>query len=133
MKKLILTTIFLLAVGGIFAIHAQPKNGIRIGISQEKQIVKNKLNLRFLDMVEDSRCPKDAQCIWAGNAKIKVQISKPGGTPKIFELNTTTAPESIRIEGYEIKLIALTPEPGSNIRIRKDGYVATFAVTKRVK
>ena len=131
--KTFIIILFTAAFGFLAQVQAQTAKEVRVGISREKAIVRNKLNLRFLDVVEDSRCPKDAQCIWAGNAKVKVQINKPGGTPKIFEINSGIEPQTILIEGYEIRLVALTPEPGSNIRIRKDGYVATFSVTKVVK
>lgn len=130
MRALLIEILIVVLAGNLLPATAQSKPQIRVKIGTEKQIVKDKLALRFLDMVEDSRCPRDVQCIWAGNAKIKVQISKPGGQPKIFEMNTSLDPQSILVEGYTIKLIGLTPEPASNIRIRKDGYVATFSVEK---
>lgn len=88
------------------------------------------VRVKFVDLIEDSRCPIDTQCIWAGNAKLKVRLSKNGKT-KVVEMNTGTDPRTIRFEGYEIKITKLTPQPASNIRIRKDGYVATFSVVRR--
>lgn len=88
------------------------------------------VRIKFVDLIEDSRCPIDTQCIWAGNAKLKVQLSK-NGRSKIVEMNTGTAPRTIRFEGYEVKVTKLTPQPASNIRIRKDGYVATFSVVRK--
>lgn len=88
------------------------------------------VRVKFVDLIEDSRCPTDTQCIWAGNAKIKVQLSK-NGKSKVVEMNTGMEPRAIRFEGYEIKITKLTPQPASNIRIRKDGYVATFSVLRK--
>jgi hypothetical protein len=68
--------------------------------------------------------------VWAGNAKIKVQLTK-SGKKKNVELNTGMAPQTVRFEGYEFTLSKLTPVPASNIRIRKDGYLATFKVVKK--
>jgi hypothetical protein len=88
------------------------------------------VRVKFVDLMEDSRCPTDTQCIWAGNAKLKVQLSKNGKT-KVVEMNTGMEPRAIRFEGYEIKITKLTPQPASNIRIRKDGYVASFSVIRK--
>lgn len=88
------------------------------------------VRIKFVDLIEDSRCPIDTQCVWAGNAKIKVQLTK-NGRAKTVEMNTGTEPRTIRFEGYEIKITKLTPAPASNIRIRKDGYVATFSVVRK--
>jgi hypothetical protein len=33
--------------------------------------------LRFVDVVEDSRCPEDVTCVWGGRAKARFAISGP--------------------------------------------------------
>jgi len=41
---------------------------------------EEKLNVKFLKVVEDSRCPEGAQCIWAGRLIIRIDLSR-GGQP----------------------------------------------------
>lgn len=36
------------------------------------------VSIKFLEVVEDSRCPKDVTCIWAGRAIVKVEITANG-------------------------------------------------------
>ena len=127
--KLLLTSLFAIFVFGALAVVSAKQVEVQIG--HETRIRNAGIRLKFIDLIEDSRCPTDTQCIWAGNAKIKISLSNAGRLPKIFEINTGLKPQSIVFAGYEIKIIRLTPAPASNIRIRKDGYVATFAVTKR--
>ena len=103
---------------------------IRVRINQQKAVSGTKLKIKFIAMVEDSRCPTDANCIWAGNAKIKIRVSKNGKAAKTFELNSNLAPTTVVFEGHEFKLTALTPAPSSNIRINRNGYVATITVSK---
>lgn len=131
MKTLILSAFVLISLGVFESVMSQTNRPIRIGISRQKAVVKNKLNLRFLEVVEDSRCPTDVNCIWAGNAKIKIQISKPGGTPKIFELNTNLPEKCILIEGYEITLASLSPYPKAGVELKKETYAAAFSVVKK--
>jgi hypothetical protein len=119
----------LVALGTLSASAIRPET-LKVLINKEVT-TKDGLRIAFVDLIEDSRCPKDVDCVWAGNARIKVRISPATGSAESYELNTTTSPRSIVIDGYEFKFTALTPEPASNIRIRKDGYTATFVVTRR--
>ena len=99
-------------------------------INKQKVIIRDKLTVKFVSLVEDSRCPTDTNCVWAGNAKIKIQVGKGKAAAKTFELNTNLDPQTISFAGYEIKLVNLTPQPASNIIINRNGYTATFAVSK---
>tara|TARA_R110000787_G_scaffold28923_5_gene78799 strand:+ start:36482 stop:36895 length:414 start_codon:yes stop_codon:yes gene_type:complete len=64
-----------------------------IGYSQEPSVTSPKIlikvrlgesilleehTIKFVEVLEDSRCPKDANCIWAGSAKILIEISSEG-------------------------------------------------------
>ena len=71
--------------------------------------------------------------IWAGVAKIKIQLRKTGKPAKEFELNTNQLNKSITFEGHTIKLTALTPYPKANMSYRADSYTATFTITKLTK
>ena len=129
MKGLIASLMMVLALGGFAANAAKPAETIRVQINSEKRLPKSKLSIRFLEMVEDSRCPTDANCVWAGNAKIKVRVSRNGRSHELT-LDTNGPHQAATAEGYSIKLVGLTPAPRSNIRINRNGYVATLAVTK---
>lgn len=133
MKALMFGLVFAIVFGGFISAEAQTVREIKVGIGRTKSIVRDRLNLRFLTVVEDSRCPIGVNCIQAGNAQIKVQISKPGGQPKIFELNTNGPNQSIMVEGYEVKLTSLTPHPKAGVSIRPGSYTATISVAKRVR
>jgi len=98
---------------------------LRVQINKEKSFPKAKLSVRFVELVEDSRCPADAQCVWAGNAKIKIRVTMNGRSHDLT-LDTNGPHQATTSEGFTIKLISLTPSPRSNIRIDRNGYVATF-------
>lgn len=129
MKGLIVFLLFVLAIGVLPATAAGRGETLRVQINKEKRFPKNKLTVRFVELVEDSRCPTDTNCIWAGNAKIKVRVSKNGRSHELT-LDTNGPKSSATAEGYSIKLVGLTPEPRSNIRINRNGYVATFEAVK---
>jgi len=130
MKILFLTLLLTLTFGGVTIIEAKTQKIVKIQINQQKKVTGTKFTVKFLEMVEDSRCPTGTNCVWAGNAKIKVQVTKNGKAPKILELNSN-GPETAAFEGHTFKLTALTPHPATNIRINRNGYVATIRITSK--
>jgi hypothetical protein len=130
MKSLFLTLILTLVFGGFSVAQAQKDQMVKIRVGQQKSVPQNGLTIKFLSLVEDSRCPTDTDCIWAGNAKIKVQISNRRGGSQTFEMNTNLGPKGDSFGGYAIYLESLAPAPRSNIRINRNGYTATFKISK---
>ena len=129
MKVLILGLFVVLALGGVSVDAAAKAETLRVQINREKRSPKSKMTVRFVELVEDSRCPTDTNCIWAGNAKIKVRLTR-NGRSRVVMLETNGSDKSQSFEGYEIKLTDLTPHPRSNIRINRNGYIAILQVDK---
>jgi len=92
----------------------------------------SKIKVEFVELIEDSRCPADANCVWAGNAKIRIKVSKRGNSQTI-ELNSGMANKDNTFAGYDFILEKLTPEPSSAVRIDRNGYVAVITLSKAVK
>ena len=126
--------LFLLLAGGFTAASAHSTKGtVSIKVRSEKAVARTGLRIRFVEMVEDSRCPVDTNCVWAGNAKVKIEVRGGRNGRQSFELNSNLAPAVVKYGGYEIKLVDLTPHPSSNIRINPSGYVARFEVKRSPK
>jgi len=130
MKGLIVSLMLMLTLGAV-DVTAATKAGekLRVQIHQEKRFPRNRIFVRFVELVEDSRCPTDTNCVWAGNATIKIRVRAHGRSHDLT-LDTNGRNQSAIAEGYSIKLISLTPQPRSNIRINRNGYVATFEALK---
>ena len=76
------------------------------------------MNVTFKRMVEDSRCPKDVECIWAGNAMAEVELMGLYTRPVTIQLSTMndTSKNYVNTQnfnGYSISLIEVTPETTS--------------------
>jgi hypothetical protein len=130
MKGLIAGLMLVLAFGVTPLSAAQRTESVRIQINKEKRFARSGLRVRFVELIEDSRCPADTNCVWAGNARIKVRIAKNGRSEDIVLDTNGTKQYATTADGYSIKLVGLTPAPRSNIRINRNGYVATFEVLK---
>lgn len=126
MKRLIGIFVVVFAFAG--AAIAQTPQNISVGINKQVRASRSKLTIR-VTAIDDSRCPRDAQCIWAGNAKVSIKITNRKGTSLTTDLNTGMGDKSIKFDGYEIVLSDVTPYPASNVRINGNARVAKFAIT----
>ncbi len=130
MRKILFILVLTLGFGAFLQTSAQATQKVSVLINKQKTVVKNKLAIKFASLVEDSRCPRDAQCIQAGNARITIEVSGGKNAAQTFEINTDDQPQTVSYGGYNIKLIDLNPKPASNIRINRNGYTAIFKVTR---
>ncbi len=130
MKTIFLSLILTIVFGTFMQAEAKPKQQFKLLVNRQKVISGSQITVKFITLLEDSRCPEGTNCIQAGNARIKVMVSKRGGESKTFEMNTNLGPKGDTFEGYAINLVNLTPTPKNNIRINRNGYTATFAVSR---
>ena len=71
----------------------RPTAGPQITLKLGQSITANDgLKATFVSMDGDSRCPIGVNAIWAGNARVTIQLSKGDGAPATVELNTNSQP-----------------------------------------
>ncbi len=118
--KIVLILLFAVIFFGCQTDPVSPKLGDEFGIdyNESLQIEKQNLNIKFIEVLEDSRCPEGAECVWEGNAKVKFEVNS-----KEIILNTyRLEPNEAEVEGYKIKLISVYPYPKINEEIKPDNY-----------
>ena len=111
-------------------INVKLKQEFSLSANQKAYVKTDKLNIEFVSVLEDSRCPTDVNCVWAGNAKVQIKVSKGKMAAQIFELNTNLEPQIITFQGYKIELTNLTPELKSDVNKDTVKYSASFMVRK---
>ena len=121
----------------LFAQQSRKAEVIRLGqefelkINQEAVIEGEGLAVTFESVLEDSRCPEGVDCIWSGNAKIRIGSSKQKHAPMLIELNTNVGPKSSSYLNYEIRLVELKPRPKADKPIQPNEYKAALIITKK--
>ena len=92
-----------LALAGCAAGHlAGP---VEAGIGEAARL--GDLVVRPLAVIEDSRCPRDVTCVWAGRLRLRAAV---GGVPAELTLGEPFALS----RGGTLTLIAALPEPWQN-------------------
>ena len=102
----------------------------KLKVGQQVKIRDAGITVSLDRIVEDSRCPTGVTCIWAGNGKVGLRLSKAKSDAVSVELNTYAGPKSSTYQGYEVRLVRLDPYPKKDVTTSKDAYVATLMVCK---
>lgn len=119
------------AAGKISAVLGRP---FQLRVGQTALVETDALEVRLVDVPEDSRCPPTVVCIQAGQARILVALSKDGAALGQLELELGAArqgAERAALGGYTVTLVAVGPFPAvvAPGQSRPD-YVATIAVSR---
>lgn len=92
----------------------------------ESVIIKDHgIKLKFVDVLHDSRCPKDVECIWEGMVILKINIQYNKEDLGNFILNSSNSLKASFME-YYVQFKELKPYPISTEVIPKTSYHATF-------
>lgn len=114
--------------------HERPeeKDKVELKVKYGGEATYQDLSITLVDVPDDSRCPVDAQCVWAGNARVQLVLKLAQGNPTQVELNTHDSMQrSVEFEGYTITLADLHPYPVLNSTIDPRDYVATLQIVKK--
>ncbi len=116
MKKILLlaAAVILLLLSGCFADTEKVALGeeFSLKIGESASMRGENLEITFLEVLEDSRCPKNVTCIWAGRARSLIKVTIDGQSEDIELVEPAVSDETnwYRYSGYRIDY-SLFPYP----------------------
>lgn len=120
-------------LAGLFGsptVEVQLDSVFSLAMGQTALLPSEQLSIQFVAVLEDSRCPVDVQCVWAGNAKVSIEIKQSGHATQTRILNSNLEPREVAYEGFQIRFEDLAPQPRSNSQIRREDYRLSLSVSK---
>ena len=136
MKKIIILIIILAALFGAYKYWKPQASPAVVDTEQDENVSELKakidqaisafgITLKPSEIVEDSRCPTDVQCIQAGRLRVKVEMgSSLGATSRIFEIG-----QSEVYDGHKITLKSAFPSSKKNtVELKPSDYSFTFLI-----
>ncbi len=102
-----------------------------LGIGQTATIEGEKLVIKFKAVLEDSRCPVNVVCVWAGNGKVEFEVLDIDGQNKTVILNTEEEPRTTTLKGHKLTLISLNPPRIDGVSISPGDYSVTLRVERK--
>jgi hypothetical protein len=130
--------IFSLLLFGIIALFAgckktATKNAATVSVAMEQCVQKlygaDNLSLCLDELVEDSRCPTNANCMWQGVARLRfsMQLQNQSYSFVLSTSNVQSFRTDTTIQNYRISLRQVTPYPG---KASPEKPVADVLITK---
>lgn len=83
--------------------------------------------VQFVGIAEDSRCPRDATCMWAGEVKTLLSIRN---TRQQAIRHEVLEGEHVMSGEYRVTVVRVRPEPVASAKIPPETYRATLQLQK---
>lgn len=135
-RHLYLVPILLLAAlvacrsAGSPAPHAASLNQeIQLAPKEQAVYEQQGLTVEFIRVVDDSRCPTDVTCIWAGEVKVQLSTRMHTAEPVQHEI---TAGQHATVGEWRVVVVRVQPERTSTRQISPEEYRVTLRVASAV-
>tara|TARA_B100000795_G_scaffold219378_1_gene173696 strand:- start:2820 stop:3233 length:414 start_codon:yes stop_codon:yes gene_type:complete len=132
MKKLLLILSVISTIASCQTLAQKPQRvpNVVFKIPLGETIISGDVSITFSEIIEDSRCPIDVTCVWAGKAKVKVMLSILGEETKeisvVFE--KSIQPNIASKKGCVFTAMELLPYPS---KTSNNALVYELLVTKK--
>ena len=111
-------------------IAAEPGVAFSLPAGKTAGINGSRTRIRFDEVRNDSRCPADVTCVWAGDAQVVVTISR-NGSPDVSRILGFIPPKNETTSGdLRIHLVDLAPVPRQSDGNVPRAYVVQLVVSR---
>lgn len=123
--------LLLAGCSGTDDVKARLGEEISLHIGQSVVITGEDLEIRFVEVSEDSRCPKDVICVWEGRVVAVIEITS-GNSPqqlKLIQPGLTEEPAAETHQEYQLTF-KVEPYPEAATELAADGYTLVLIVDR---
>jgi hypothetical protein len=107
-----------------------PETLFSLSVGAQAGLQDQSLKVEFVQVTADSRCPMNARCVDAGEAKVLLGVYLPGSAAQSLTLSTRPGSHTAQVGAYQIELVDVLPYPEDTNGIPAGAYVATLIVTQ---
>jgi len=103
-----------------------------LGIGESIVITDEDLSIKFIEVSEDSRCPRDVICVWEGRVIVVVEVLKDGSTKQLnlSQPGLNDDPSMKIYGGYELTYEVEPYPEKAEVEIKADEYRLRLIVNK---
>ena len=94
-------------------ITAEPGTAFSLPVGKTAAVTGTASRITFTQVRQDSRCPTNVVCVWAGDATIEVTVSRNGAP--VESANLTLGPQNseAQLGDLAVRFVGLAPAPRS--------------------
>lgn len=112
-------------------IIAEPDVAFSLPIGKTAGVSGSPARITFRQVREDSRCPRNVVCIWAGDARIEVTVSREGSPSETALLTLSSPGNEAQAGGLLVRFVSLAPYPATPNPSAPRQYVAELLIMNR--
>lgn len=107
---------------------------IEIYLGETISHCEENISLTFVELISDSRCPANANCIWQGMIEVKIAVVIEG-KESTFQLSSepnygSKLPRTQELEGYQITLENAFPYPVIGQKVNDKDRIVVISIQK---
>jgi hypothetical protein len=84
------------------------------------------LEVKFVGIDEDSRCPNDVTCVWAGEVVVRLALRRDSRNKEVSVKET----QGLAVDGYTIDILQVLPPRASSGPVALADYRVTLKITR---
>lgn len=98
-------------------------------VNETAYLADTRLSIRVAAVPEDSRCPTDVVCAWAGNARVSLVI-RHATNAETADVNSILQPHSVMRFGYSVELVDVRPGRLAGEPLAVEAYLIRLRVRR---
>lgn len=102
---------------------------IILPFDQKVSLANNELVIRFVEVINDSRCPVGVQCLWAGEVSVKIEIEYQEQAKNMVLTQSEKSKSDTRFLDFNISF-DIQPHPVANQQLKAADYRLHLVVTR---
>jgi hypothetical protein len=99
---------------------------VQLAPGQSVIFESDELEVKFVGIASDSRCPRDLTCVWAGEVIVRLDLRKDGRTKELAVKET----EGLPVDGYTVSVLEVLPVRASSHPIAPADYRVTLKLAR---
>lgn len=101
---------------------------VTLAVGDRVVVEPDRIEVAFVSVVEDSRCPIDVTCVWAGRAVARVEVT--GGGEGAVALDLEVGGPPAEAHGLRLSAPAIEPPQREGQEIRPEDYRLELALDR---
>lgn len=112
-------------------VQATPGADFTLKIGQTAEVTGGSLIVAFERVTDDSRCPKNTNCVWEGDAVVHLGLQGANAEKGTLELHSQIdTKQEGTFQNYRVRIVQLAPWPQTSGKIPDSQYIATLKILK---
>ena len=99
---------------------------IQLAPGQWASFKAEKLEVQFVGIDDDSRCPNDVTCVWAGEVVVRLTLRRDSRNKEVSVKET----QGLAVDGYTISILQVLPPRASSSPVPPADYRVTLKITR---